>query len=276
MLHSGISSGEATYQITLKLNSMISPLAYVDPSAKLGNNVTVHPFAYIDKNVEIGDNNVIMPYASLLSGTRMGNGNTVYQGAVVGAVPQDFYFKGDETLVRIGDNNVIREHAVITRGTFPDHATVLGNHNFIMQAVRISHDVEIGNGCIIGNGSQVSGYCKIFDKAILTSNVLMQGRTRLGSYSVVQGGCRFIKDIPPFIVAAHDPTTFYSINTKVLEYEGFAEPLIKQIAQAYRILYKSNTSVNDAVARIEEQIPQSPEIEQLINFVRTSKLGLIG
>ena len=91
---------------------MISPLAYVDPSAKLGNNVTVHPFAYIDKNVEIGDNNVIMPYASLMSGTRMGNGNTVYQGAVIAAVPQDFCYTGEDTIARIGDNNVIRENAV--------------------------------------------------------------------------------------------------------------------------------------------------------------------
>ena len=254
---------------------MISPLAYIDPSAKLGENVTVHPFAYIDKNVEIGDNNVIMPYASLMSGTRMGNDNTVYQGAVVGAVPQDFYFKGDETLVRIGNSNVIRENAVITRGTFPDHATQIGDHNFIMQAVRISHDVEIGNGCIVGNGSQVSGYCKIFDKAILTSNVLMQGRTRLGSYSIVQGGCRFIKDIPPYIVAAHDPTSFYSVNAKILEYEGFSETVIKQIAQAYRILYKANTSLQDALVRIEEQIPKSPELDKLLNFARTSKLGII-
>lgn len=254
---------------------MISPLAYIDPSAKLGKNVTVHPFAYIDKNVEIGDNNVIMPYASLMSGTRMGNNNTVYQGAVIAAVPQDFLFKGDDTLARIGDNNVIRENAVITRGTFADHDTQVGNGNFIMQAARISHDVEIGNSCIVGNGSQVSGFCKIYDNAILTSNVLMQGHTRLGSYSIVQGGCRFIKDIPPFIVAAHDPTTFYSINTRILEYEKFSEPLIKQIAQAYRILYKSNTSMNDAILRIEEQIPKSPELDKLLEFLRSTKLGII-
>ena len=254
---------------------MISPLAYVDPSAKLGNNVTVHPFAYIDKNVEIGDNNVIMPYASLMSGTRMGNGNTVYQGAVVGAVPQDFCYKGDDTYVKIGDENVIRENAVITRGTFPEHDTIVGNKNFIMQGVRISHDVEIGNECIVGNGSQVSGNCKIYDRAILTSNVLMQGNTRLGSYSIVQGGCRFTKDIPPFIVAAHEPIAFYSINTKVLEHEGFSETLIKHIAQAYRILYKANTSQNDALLRIKEQVPGSKEIDNIIDFVSTSKLGII-
>ena len=254
---------------------MISPLAYVDPSAKLGNNVTVHPFAYIDKNVEIGDNNVIMPYASLMSGTRMGNGNTVYQGAVVAAVPQDFCYTGEDTFARIGNNNVIRENAVITRGTHACHDTIVGNGNFIMQGVRISHDVEIGNECIIGNGSQVSGNCKVYDRAILTSNVLMQGNTRLGSYSIVQGGCRFTKDIPPFIVAAHEPISFYSINTHVLEHEGFSETLIKHIAQAYRILYKANTSQHDALIRIKEQVPNSEYVNMIIDFVSSSKLGII-
>ena len=254
---------------------MISPLAYVDPSAKLGKNVTVHPFAYIDKNVEIGDDNEIMPYASLMSGTRMGNGNKVYQGAVIAAVPQDFAYKGDDTLAIIGNNNTIRENAVIIRGTFPDHATKVGDGNFIMTGARLSHDVEVGNTCIIGNGSQVSGNCQIHDCSILTSNVLMQGNTRLGTYAAVQGGCRFIKDIPPFIVAAHDPISFYSVNTIVLEHCGFSSTLIKNIAQAYRILYKSNTSQHDALMRIREQIPQSPEIDKIIEFVETSKLGII-
>lgn len=254
---------------------MISPLAYVDPSAKIGKNVTIHPFAYIDKNVEIGDDNVIMPYASLMSGTRMGKGNTVYQGAVVAAVPQDFAYQGEDTLAYIGDHNVIRENAVIIRGTHAGHATRVGDHNFIMSGARLSHDVQVGNHCIIGNGSQVSGDCIIEDYAILTSNVLMQGKTRLGSYSVVQGGCRFIKDIPPFIVAAHEPISFYSINTKVLEHAGFSETLIKHIAQAYRILYKANTSQHDALLRIREQIPYSKEIDMIISFVETSQLGII-
>lgn len=254
---------------------MISPLAYVDPSAKIGSNVTVHPFAYIDKNVEIGDNNVIMPYASIMSGARIGNGNTIYQGAVIAAVPQDFAYTGEDTIARIGDDNVIRENAVIIRGTHTGHETKVGNGNFIMTGARLSHDVEVGNRCIIGNGSQVSGNCQIFDCAILTSNVLMQGNTRLGSYSLVQGGCRFVKDIPPFIVAAHEPITFYSINTKVLEHSGYSETLIKHIAQAYRILYKVNTSQEDALLRIREQIPMSPEVQNILDFVESSKLGII-
>lgn len=164
---------------------------------------------------------------------------------------------------------------MIIRATFGGDETVVGNNNFIMQGARISHDVIIGNGCIIGNGSQVSGCCVIEDYAILTSNVLMQGHTRLGTYAAVQGGCRFTKDIPPYCVAAHEPTSFYSINTMVLQHEGFSETVLKHIAHAFRILYKANTSVEDALRRIEEQVPSSPEIVHLVEFVRNSKLGII-
>lgn len=109
---------------------MISPLAYIDPEAKIGKNVTVHPFAYIDKNVEIGDNCTIMPYASILSGTRMGAGNTIYQGAIIGATPQDFKFKGEDTLLKIGNQNTIREKVIINRGTAQSDSTIIGDGNF--------------------------------------------------------------------------------------------------------------------------------------------------
>lgn len=140
--------------------------------------------------MEIGDDNVIMPNASIMSGARIGNGNTIYNGAVIAATPQDFKYTGDDTIARIGNNNTIRENAVIIRATFAGDETVVGSGNFIMQGARISHDVTIGNNCIIGNGSQVSGCCVVEDYAILTSNVLMQGKTRLGAYAAVQGGCR--------------------------------------------------------------------------------------
>ena len=254
---------------------MISPLAYIDPSARLGKNVTVHPFAYIDKNVEIGDGCEIMAHASILSGARLGRNNKVYQGAVVAAVPQDFNYTGEDSLCIVGDDNVIRENAVLIRATHSGDATVVGNGNFIMTGARLSHDVKVGNRCIIGNGSQVSGNCQIDDCSILTSNVLMQGGTRLGTYSAVQGGCRFTKDIPPYIVAAHDPIEFYSINTHVLQRSHFSETIVKHIAQAYRILYKANTSQQDALIRIREQVPGSPEIENILRFVETSRLGII-
>lgn len=255
---------------------MISPLAHVDPAAKIGKNVTVHPFAYIDKNVVIGDNNVIMPYASILSGARMGDGNTVYQGAVIAAIPQDFDYKGDDTIAQIGNNNVIREYAVITRATFPDGCTVVGNNNFIMQAVRLSHDTRVGNCCIVGNGSQISGGTVIEDYVIISSCVLMQRCTRVGAWAAIQGGCRFNKDVPPYSVAAHEPTAFYGVNKSVLAHHGFSERVMKHISSAYRLVYQGGTSdMEEVIRKIEDQVPMSPEIEKIIAFIRSSKLGLI-
>lgn len=254
---------------------MISPLAYVDPSAQIGKNVTIHPFAYIDKNVVIGDDCVIMPYVSIMSGARIGNGNIFYQGAVVGTPPQDFKHKGEETIVRIGNNNVIRENAVIIRASAPTHETLVGDSNFIMQGVRISHDATIGNHCIIGNSSQVAGQSIVEDCSILASSVIMTGHIRVGRWSVIQGGCRFSKDVPPYVVIAHEPAAYYSINAKVLQHEGFSETIIKHIAHAYRIIYHANTSVEDALYRVEQQIPHGEEIDNIINFIRSSKVGII-
>ncbi len=255
---------------------MISPLAFVDPSAKIGENVTIHPFAYIDKNVEIGDNNVIMPYASILSGARIGNGNKIYQGAIVSAVPQDFDFKGEDTIARIGNNNTIREYAVISRATHPDGETRVGDNSFIMQAVRLSHDVHVGNHVIVGNGSQISGDTIIEDHAILCSCVLMQQHTRVGQWSLVQGGCRFTKDIPPYIVAALEPIAYHGVNKLVLANCGFTDRVLRHIASAYRLIFQASIiNLEDALDKIRDQVPMSVEIENIIKFCHDTKLGLI-
>lgn len=129
---------------------MISPLAYVDPGAKIGKNVTIQPFAYIEKDVEIGDDCIIMAYASVLNGTRMGKGNKIHHHAVLGSEPQDFHYTGEDSSLIIGDNNHIRENVVISRATFSGNATRIGNENFLMDKVHICHDVQIGNHCVAG------------------------------------------------------------------------------------------------------------------------------
>ena len=256
---------------------MISPLAYVDSSAKIGKNVEIGPFVFIDKNVEIGDDNVIMPNASIMSGARVGNGNRIFNGAVIAAEPQDFFYKGEDTIARIGDHNVIRENAVIIRATFPTGETVIGNDNHIMQGVRISHDVHIGNRNIIGNGTQISGNGIVEDKVILTSNVLMQGNTRVGTFSCVLGGTIFIKDVPPYcVINSERGGTFENVNYPVLEHFKVDETILKHLSHAFRLLYKVNTTQHEALRRIEEQIPTSPEIKYLVKFIRESKLGIVG
>lgn len=254
---------------------MISPLAYVDAEAKLGKNVTVHPFAYIDKHVEIGDNCEILPYASVLSGTRMGSGNKVFQGAVVGAIPQDFAYKGEDTILKIGNNNTIRENVVINRATHPEGCTCIGDGNFLHEGVHISHDTQIGNNSVLGYGCKISGNCEIQDCVIFGGGILMSQGCRVGTWSMVQTGSRFRKDIPPYIIAAKEPIEYYGVNATLLAKQGFSEKILKHIANAYRIIYHSNTSIYDALLRIRDQIPMSEEIENIIAFVDASRQGII-
>lgn len=254
---------------------MISPLAYVDSSAKIGENVTIHPFAYIDKNVEIGSNCVIMPYASLMSGTRMGSGNRVFQNAVIAAEPQDFDYKGDDTLAIIGNNNTIRENVVINRATFKEGCTRIGNGNFLQEGVHISHDVQIGNSCVLGYGSKLAGKCITEDFSIFGANVLASQGCRIGTWSMAQSGSRIRKDVPPYIVVAKEPAAYYGVNAFILSHENFSEKIIKHIGHAYRIIYQGNTSVFDSLLMIKDQVPMSKEIQHIIDFVENSKLGII-
>lgn len=256
---------------------MISPLAYINPDAKLGKNVTVHPFAYIDKNVEIGDDCTIMPYASVLSGTRMGTNNTIYQGAIVGATPQDFRFKGEDTLLKIGNHNTIREKVIINRGTHTDDCTKIGNGNFLLEGVHLAHDTHVGDDCVFGNGAKTAGNCIIDDKAILGSGVILKHGCRVGSWALVRDGCRANKDVPPYIVAAHNPITYYGINAVILVKEGhFPEEVIDNIAKAYRQIYQCGTSLENALHRIKDLIPMGPEMNYLLDFIQHSERGIIG
>ena len=198
---------------------MISPLAYVDSKAVIGNNVTIHPFAYIDKDVVIGDNCVIYPYASVLAGTVMGKNNRVFQGAILGAEPQDFHYKGDATRLSIGDDNMIREYVIINRATTPEGETVIGNRICLLKGTRIGHDCRVDDDCILGIDCDLSGECHIHSKAILAGRVIVKERCRVGSWTLVKSGCRTGKDIPPYILAAHNPITYKGINAFILDGE---------------------------------------------------------
>lgn len=254
---------------------MISPLAYIHPEAIIGENVEIAPFAYIDKNVVIGNNNNIMPNATILAGSRIGNGNTIFPGAVIGAIPQDLKFRGEESLAILGDNNLIRENVTINRGTAAKGKTVVGNNNLLMEGVHVAHDAFIGNNCIIGNSTKMAGEIVIDDYATISAAILMHQFCRIGSYIMLQGGSRFSKDIPPYIIAGRDPITYCGINIIGLRRHGFSSELIESIHNAYRIIYQSGLNITDALSKIEEEMEQTPEIKYIIDFIRSSERGII-
>ncbi len=255
--------------------SKISPLAFVDPAAKIGENCEIGPFCFIDKDVVIGDNNVLMNSVTILCNTTMGNNNTIFPGAVIGAVPQDLKFRGENSTVEIGDNNTFRENVTIHRGTAAKGKTVVGSNNLIMENAHVAHDCELGNGIIIGNSTKLAGEVVIDDNAILSAVVLVHQFCRIGGYTMVQGGSRTSKDIPPFVIGGKEPIAYCGLNIVGLRRRGFSAEIIENIHNAYRLIYNSNLTVNEAVEQIKADIPMSKEIEYIIDFVSTSQRGVI-
>ena len=256
---------------------MISKLAHVDPSAKIADGVTIHAFAYIDKNVEIGPGCEIMPYASIIRGTRMGANNKVYQGAIIGADPQDFRWKGEETYCYIGDNNVIREHVIINRGITGEGGTRIGNDNFIMAESHVGHDTHIKGRCVLGNGVTVAGDADIDECVILSSNAIVHERCRVGRYALIKGGCRIGSNVPPYVIIAHNPASYYGVNAYIMRRENrFSEELVDDAAKAYRHIYQCGTSVYNALKRIEADIEPSELRDNILSFIRDNNLRIVG
>lgn len=256
---------------------MISKLAHVDPSAKIADGVTIHAFAYIDKNVEIGPGCEIMPYASVIRGTRMGAGNKVYQGAIVGADPQDFRWKGDETYCYIGNNNVIREQVIINRGITPNGGTRIGDDSFIMAESHIGHDSHIKSKCVLGNGVTVAGDVEIDECVIISSNAIVHEGCHIGRFSLIKGGTRIGSNVPPYVIIAHNPATYYGVNAYIMRRDNrFTEELVDDAAKAYRHIYQCGTSVFNALKRIEADIEPSELRNNILRFIRENNMRIVG
>lgn len=254
---------------------MISPLAYIHPEAKIGENCEIGPFCYIDRNVVIGDNNTLMNSVTVLYGSRIGNGNIFFPGAVIGAIPQDLKFVGEESTAEIGDNNKIRENVTINRGTAAKGRTVVGSGNLLMEGVHVAHDAIVGNQCIIGNGTKLAGETIIDDKAILSAHVLLHQFCRVGSYVMVGGGTRSSQDILPFSMIARDPAAFCGLNIVGLKRRGFERETIDNIHRTYQIILQGTGLLKDLLEQVENEIPQSAERDYILEFIRSSKRGFI-
>ncbi|MDE6826048.1 MAG: acyl-ACP--UDP-N-acetylglucosamine O-acyltransferase [Paramuribaculum sp.] len=254
---------------------MISPLAHVDPSAKIGENVRIHPFAFIDANVEIGDGCEIMPYASIIRGTRMGRNNKIYQGAIIGADPQDFRWKGQDTVCLVGDNNVIREHVIINRSITSESATRIGNDTFIMADSHIGHDTTVSDHCVIGNNVSIAGSVHIGPCSIMSSGVIIHEGSRVGAWTLIKGGCRITGNVPPYVIMAHNPASYFGVNAVVLRKGKYTDEEVDDIAKAYRHVYQSGTSVFNALKRIEVDLEPSRVRDSIIDFIRSCNLKIV-
>ena len=254
--------------------NQISPLAFVHPEAKLGDNNIIGPFCYIDRNTVIGNNNVLQNSVTIHVGARIGDGNEIFPGASISTKPQDLKFRGEETTCEVGNNNSIRENVTISRGTASKGKTVVGSNNLLMECVHVAHDCELGSGLIIGNSTKFAGEVVVDDNAIVSANALVHQFCHIGGYVMIQGGCRFSQDIPPYVIAGKEPTKYCGLNLVGLRRRGFSNELITKLHDAYRLLY-SKGILKEGLEEIKANMEVTPEIQYLIDFVTTSKRGII-
>lgn len=250
-------------------------LSSVHPDARIGKNVTISSFVTIEKNVEIGDGTYIHPNVVIMSGTRIGKNCCIFPGAVIGAIPQDLKFQGEETTCHIGDNTTIRECVTVNRGTVTKGKTVVGNDCLLMAYSHVAHDCLLKDHVILGNATQLAGEVEVDDYAILSGGTLVHQFSRIGRHVMIQGGSRLGKDIPPYIIAGREPITYSGVNIIGLRRRGFENEKIAAIQEVYRVLYQSGLNNKDAVKHIKENIPDSEEKEIIVNFILNSPRGIV-
>ncbi len=254
---------------------MIQPLASIHSNAKIGKNVHISPFVTIEEDVIIGDNTWIGSNAVICNGARIGANCQIHVGAVISNIPQDLKFKGEITTTEIGDNTVIREYVTINRGTTDRHKTVIGSNSLIMAYVHIAHDCVIGNNCILVNSVQLAGHVMIDDFAVIGGTSAILQFIHIGKHTMVAGGSLVRKDIPPYTRAAHEPIAYSGLNLIGLRRRGFNNEKIGELQDIYRHIYMNGTNTSEALRIVEAEIPKSIERDEIIDFIRQSKKGIM-
>ncbi len=254
---------------------MHQPLAYIHPQSKIAKNVVIEPFVTIEKNVEIGEGTWIGPNVTIMEGTRIGKNCRVFPGSVIGAVPQDLKFNGEDSLAIIGDNVTIRECVTINRGTEDRNKTVIGNNVLLMAYVHVAHDCYVGNNAILANSTNLGGHVDIDDFAILGGGTLVHQFCHIGKHAMLSGGALVNKDIPPYVKAGREPISYIGINSIGLRRRSFLPEKIQEIQELYRIIYLKGMNNSQAVNYIEAEVKASKERDEILSFIRDSKRGIM-
>lgn len=254
---------------------MVAELSVIDPRAKIGNNVKIDAFVTIKGDVEIGDDTWIGPNVTIFDGARIGKNCQIFPGAVISAVPQDLKYEGEETFAIIGDNTILREYVTINKGTKALGKTEVGSNCLIMAYVHVAHDCVVGNHVILANGVTLAGHINIQDYAIIGGLTAVHQFVVIGAHVMISGGSLVRKDVPPFTKAAREPLSYNGINSIGLKRRGFTDEKLKVIQDIYRLIYLQGHSTSKAIALVEEQIPESIEKQEIVNFVTSSSRGII-
>jgi UDP-N-acetylglucosamine acyltransferase len=254
---------------------MIHPTAIVHADAEIGANVTIGPFAVIGERVRIGDGTTVGTHAVIDPYTEIGRDCRVFQFAAIGGVPQSVKFQGEETVVRIGDGCTLREFVTVHRGTaFGGGVTEIGEGCFLMAYTHVAHDCHIGRRVIMANNTTLAGHIEIGDDATVGGLVAVHQFVRIGDYAFIGGKSAVVKDIPPFVIAAGDRATLHGLNRVGLQRHGFSPETVGALKKAYRIVFRFGLTLKEALARVEAEVPSTPEVARFIAFLKSSQRGI--
>lgn len=255
---------------------MIHPQAIVDPGAKLGSNVHVGAFSIIGPDVEIADGTWIGPHVVITGPTRIGRDNRIHAFASLGDAPQHLGYRGEPTWLEIGDRNIIREYCTLNRGTVAGGGvTRIGHDNLLMAYCHVAHDCQIGNRTIFANGTNLAGHVTVGDYAVFGGFTLVHQHCRVGAHVMTAVGTITFKDIPPYVLAAGQTAEPHGINVRGLRRRGFTSEVVEALKRAYKLLYRSGLTVEEAVAQMQPLAAEFPEVRHLAEFVSASERGVI-
>lgn len=254
---------------------MISTLASIHPNAQIGNNVTIEPFAVIHDNVTIGDDTHIMSNVVIMPFSRIGKNCHLFPGAVIGAIPQDLKFIGEETTVEIGDHTTIRECVTVNRGTKDKFKTVIGSHCLLMAYAHVAHDCTVHDHVILANAVQLAGHVEVGEYAIIGGLAGAHQFTRIGAHTYIAGHTVIRKDVPPYIKAAREPMSYMGLNIVGLQRRAFSQEKIDSISQIYHLLFVGSHSIANGIEKIKEKVQDSETKQEILAFIAESKTGII-
>ncbi|MGH7655909.1 MAG: acyl-ACP--UDP-N-acetylglucosamine O-acyltransferase [Gemmatimonadaceae bacterium] len=256
------------------MSARIHPTAIIDKKAEIAKDAEVGPFAIVGPGCVVGEGSVIEARATLQENVRIGKKVTVGIGSILGGKPQDLKFRGEVTHVEVGDNTTIREYVTINRGTSYSFKTTVGANCFLMSYSHLAHDCHVGDSVIMSNATQLAGHVTVEDFVIISGVCAVHQFVKIGRHSFVGGMSRVQKDVPPFVKAVGSPIKLYGLNTIGLQRRGFSEEVIAELKRAYRLFFRSELNVSQALERAAVELKPYDEVKMLVAFVEASGRGV--
>ncbi|HSF57013.1 MAG TPA: acyl-ACP--UDP-N-acetylglucosamine O-acyltransferase [Candidatus Binatia bacterium] len=251
----------------------IHPTAVIDPRAEIDSEAEIGPYVVIEGPVKVKRGTRVIAHVYLTGWTEIGENNEIHPGVVLGDAPQDKAYKGEKSYLKIGDDNIIREHVQIHRGTRVESSTIIGNHNFLMANSHVGHNCKLGDQIVLANGALLGGYVEVGNSVFISGNCVVHQFVRIGDYALMRGLSGTSRDVPPFAIVDWQHTV-RGVNVVGLKRAGFDERRIRDIREAFRVLFRKGRNLSLAVKELETAGEISPDVLTLLEFIKSSKRGV--